>query len=143
MFGFRKKQSKTSPERDWQFLMNTFFEESSIDLTNQEKDYWLTYGLGYLSAYLKAFKAKDKVVEEIEGQMLETFGHYSREEAKMLRQRIDRSTSRQSPLYQELIFKGLEVFTETSDNKQGALLAKKNEIRELLAAIVDGKESPS
>lgn len=143
MFGFRKKQSKTSPERDWQFLMNTFFEESSIDLTNQEKDYWLTYGLGYLSAYLKALKAKDKVVEEIEGQMLETFGHYSREEAKMLRQRIDRSTSRQSPLYQELIFKGLEVFTETSDNKQGALLAKKNEIRELLAAIVDGKESPS
>ncbi|WP_314061832.1 hypothetical protein [uncultured Vagococcus sp.] len=143
MFGFRKKQSKTSPERDWQPLMNSFFQESSIDLTNQEKDYWLTYGLGYLSAYLKALKAKDKVVEEIEGQMLERFGHYSREEAKMLRQQIDRSTSRQSPLYQELIFKGLEVFTETSDNKQGALLAKKNEISELLAAIVDGKDSPS
>lgn len=143
MFGFRKKQSKTSPERDWLPLMNSFFQESSIDLTNQEKDYWLTYGLGYLSAYLKALKVKDKVVEEIEGQMLERFGHYSREEAKMLRQQIDRSTSRQSPLYQELIFKGLEVFTETSDNKQGALLAKKNEISELLAAIVDGKDSPS
>lgn len=143
MFRFRKKQSKTSPERDWQPLMNSFFQESSIDLTNQEKDYWLTYGLGYLSAYLKALKVKDKVVEEIEGQMLERFGHYSREEAKMLRQQIDRSTSRQSPLYQELIFKGLEVFTETSDNKQGALLAKKNEISELLAAIVDGKDSPS
>ena len=42
MFGFRKKQSKTSPERDWQPLMNSFFQESSIDLTNQEKDYWLT-----------------------------------------------------------------------------------------------------
>lgn len=139
MFGFKKKQPKVSAERDWQQLMTDFFDVSAIDLTNkQEKDYWLTYGLGYLSAYLKSVKAKDKVVAQLEVEMLMFFGDYSEEVATALRQQIARSTSSQSPLYQELIFKGLEVFDESGDTEK-ALIAKKVEISDLFAAIVDGK----
>ncbi|MBP1041694.1 hypothetical protein I6N95_11810 [Vagococcus sp. BWB3-3] len=141
MFRFRKKEAKPSPENDWHELMVTFFSDSVIDLTNTfEKEYWLTYGLGYLSAYLKSVKAKDKIVEQVECQMLEEFGNYSKEEAGFLRKRIERSTSNQSPLYQELIFKGLEVFSESTDEQSKALMVKKIEISELLAAEVDGKE---
>lgn len=141
MFGFIKKQSKMSPEKNWQNIMTNFFNLSKIDLTNtQEKEYWLTYGLGYLSEYLKVNKAKDKHVPEIEQQLLLAFGDYSQEEARELRRRIDRSTTSYSPLYQELIFRGIEVFHACEENQEHVLAIKKEEISELLTTNLNDKD---
>lgn len=132
MFRFGKKGPKASPETDWQPLMSDFFKSSEIELDHdQEKDYWLTYGLGYLSEYLKQAKTKDKVVADIEHQLLVIFGDYSEEEATRLRQRINRSTSSYEPLFQELIFKGLETYT-ASQTDGSCFTKNKTEVAEMI-----------
>ena len=135
MFSFnkKKKKEKINLALSWEQEMRDFYADSGLtqDLKTHPAEL-LTYGLSYLSEYLKVHREKDKLAAEIKLKFLNTFGELSQGEAESLNKRIERATSSSEPLLFELIFLGVETFTLQAEGIEESLRTRGELIKNLL-----------
>ena len=135
MFSFNKKKKtdKIKPALAWEQKMTDLYSASG--LTGELKTHpeeLLTYGLSYLSEYLKVQREKDKLATEIKLKFLRTFGDLSQSQAECLIKRIERATSSSEPILFELIFLGVETFTLQAKESGESLQRRGDLIKNLL-----------
>ena len=135
MFGFnkKKKKDKINPALMWEEEMTNLYTDSglALDLKTYPEEL-LTYGLSYLSEFLRVHREKDKLAGEIKLKFLILFGNLSQSEAENLSKRIERVTSSSDPLLFELIFLGVETYTLQVEGRGESLRTRGEQIKNLL-----------